>query len=100
MPPHARAGQQENAAGQMAEFQQKMAAEPGEGVPTLTDMAKGDGLTPTAVLIKAMENLDDIKHVVVIRVHHNDDVELCLTSNLFEAQGIVQKAQYWLATRG
>lgn len=82
----------------MPEFEKR--EKPTEGdAPTLGQLAKGDKLTPTAILIAAMDDIDAIKHVVVVRVHHDDSVDLCLSANQFEAQGILQKAQYWLATR-
>lgn len=69
---------------------------------TLDDLSKGNGATPsvTDVFIKGMEQVDDLKHVVVIRVHHNEDVDLSMSCDQYQAVGIVQKAQYWLATRG
>lgn len=95
------AGQQNALAREpMAEFQQKVAAEPGDGAPTLAEMAKGDGLTPSAILMTAFRDIERVKQVVVIRVYENEDVDLCLNANTFEAAGILQKAQYWLATRG
>ena len=85
----------------MAEFREKMKAkqESADAAPTLADLAKGNDISPSAIIIKSMENIDDIKHVIVIRVHHNNDVDLCVSCDHFQAQGIVQRAQYYLATR-
>lgn len=74
----------------------------GEVRPTLDDLSKGDGDRPSSsdVLMKAMENVDDLIGVVVVRVHRNNDIDLCLNTNQFETQGILQKAQQWLMMRG
>ena len=51
------------------------------------------------VLMKAFDGIDRIKQVVVIRVHNNQDVDLSLNCNQFEATGILEKARIWLAMR-
>ena len=70
--------------------------------PTLDDLSKGDGDRPSSsdVLMKAMENVDDLIGVVIVRVHRNNDIDICLNTNQFETQGILQKAQQWLMMRG
>lgn len=77
-------------------------AQDGEMRPTLNDLSSGmgDRASVSDVLIKAMEDCDNLSGVVVVRVHKGGDVDLCLNCNFFEAQGVLQKAQYWLATRG
>ena len=59
----------------------------------------GDSPSVTDVLIKALDDVDRIKQVVVIRVHNNQDVDLSLNCNQFEATGILEKARIWLAMR-
>lgn len=54
-------------------------------------------ITPTDVLIKAMEDIDKIRDVVVIRVHHSMDVDVCMSCEPFATQGILQAAQIRLA---
>jgi hypothetical protein len=70
--------------------------------PTLEDIASGSDGMPTVsdVLIRGLEGADSLKQVVVIRVYKNDDVDMSMNCNHFEAAGVIQKAQYWLATRG
>ena len=77
---------------------------PAEGCdapPSLNDLASGrDKVTPTDVLIKAMDGVDELSGVVVVRVHRSGDIDMCLSCNAFEAQGVLQKAQMWLAMNG
>jgi len=69
--------------------------------PTLNDLSSSHGkVSPTDVLIKAMDKVDDLSGVVVVRVHRSGDIDMCLSCNQFEAQGILQKAQYCLAMNG
>ena len=69
--------------------------------PTLNDLSTGkEKVSPTDVLIKAMDGVDNLSGVVVVRVHRSGDIDMCLSCNQFEAQGILQKAQYWLAING
>jgi len=70
--------------------------------PTLSDLAaSGSGrVTPSAVLMKSLEDCDDLASIIVVRVHRNNDVSLCMTCNSFEATGVLNRAQMWLAMRG
>lgn len=69
--------------------------------PTLDQLATSNGkASPSDILIKAMTDIDHIKQVVVIRVHQNNDVDLCLNANQFEAAGILEKARVWLMMQG
>ena len=74
----------------------------GEVRPTLNDLSSGTGERPSSsdVLMKALEHADELKGVVVVRVHSNDSVDLCLNVDQFAAQGVLQRAQYWLMQRG
>ena len=105
--PSAPAEAQNNAP--MPDFLKKERAQPAEAEqdsaeirPTLDDLARGSGDRPSAsdVLMKALEDAENLIGVVVVRVHKDSSVDLCLNCNFFEAQGVLQKAQYWLATRG
>lgn len=73
-----------------------------ESAPTLAQLAssRGDMPSPTDVLIKAMEGADALQHVLVVRAHHNGDVELGCSGDLFVASGMLQKAQIYIASRG
>lgn len=97
--------QQNQARGQ--EFWQKDRVDPpaateGDVAPTLSDIAgeASDRPSVSSILIEAMADADSLDSVVVVRVHKNHDVSLCLNCNSFEAQGILQKAQFYLAQRG
>jgi hypothetical protein len=74
----------------------------GEIRPTLNDLSSGNGERPSAsdVLMKAMDDVDDLNGVVVVRVHRNGSVDLCLNVDQFAAQGVLQRAQMFLAQRG
>jgi hypothetical protein len=74
----------------------------GEIRPTLNDLSSGNGERPSAsdVLMKAMDDVDDLNGVVVVRVHRNGSVDLCLNVDQFAAQGVLQRAQMYLAQRG
>jgi len=77
-------------------------AGPGEIRPTLNDLSSGGGARPSAsdVLMKAMEDVDDLNGIVVVRVHRNGNVDLCLNVDQFAAQGVLQKAQQYLFMKG
>ena len=74
----------------------------GEVRPTLNDLSSGTGERPSSsdVLMKALERADELKGVVVVRVLQNGDIDLCLNVDQFAAQGVLQRAQYWLMQRG
>jgi hypothetical protein len=74
----------------------------GEIRPTLKDLSSGNGERPSAsdVLMKSLEQADDLAGVVIVRVHRNGSVDLCLNVDQFAAQGVLQHAQMFLAQRG
>jgi hypothetical protein len=88
------------------EFVQRQAIAQADGAaeeaPSLAELSKATSAGPSVsdILIKALENVEDLKQVVVIRVHHNDDVDLSLNCNQFEASGVLQKAHQWLMMWG
>jgi hypothetical protein len=90
--------------GPPAEFVKKEPVEPPTEpeTPSLGDLAQGSNGVPSVsdILIKALENVEDLKQVVVIRVHQNNDVDLSLNCNQFEASGVLQRAMQWLMMRG
>jgi len=74
----------------------------GDHAPTLSDLAASTSgqMTPSAVLMKSMEDCDDLASIIVVRVHRNNNVSMCMTCNSFEATGVLNRAQMWLAMRG
>lgn len=90
-----------------AEFVKREAVSQADGAggdvrPTLDDLSQGSGDRPSSsdVLMKAMDGAENLMGVVVVRVHRNGDVDLCLNTNQFETQGVLQRAQQWLMMRG
>ncbi len=84
-------------------FMRRERVEPEEDkIPTLAELSSsGNGsISPSDVLMKAMTDVDDLAGIVVVRVHRNQDVDLCMSCNSFEAQGVLNRAQMWLAMRG
>lgn len=94
--------QQNQARGQ--EFWQKDRVEPpAEDAPlTLNDLASGNADRPSCqdVLIKAMERVDELAGVVVIRVYPNKSLDMCLNVDQYMASGILQNAMVYLAHGG
>ena len=79
-----------------------MLAADAEVRPTLNDLSSGSGERPSAsdVLMKAMDKADELAGVVVIRVYANKDLDMAMNVDQYAAQGILQKASFWLAQRG
>jgi len=77
-------------------------AQAGDAAPTLNDLSSGGGERPTAsdVLIKALDRADELAGVVVIRVYANKDLDMAMNVDSYTCQGILQKAQFYLAQRG
>ena len=86
----------------MPQFQARERVTPeAPGNPKLDDLiGTGEHVTPTDILIKGMEGIERIKQVLVIRVFDNNDVDMSLNCNAFEAAGILEKARMWLHMRG
>src|SRR5579863_1607805 len=84
-------------------FWNKERVEPGQvpDKPSLGDIAGGQSDRPsvTDILIKSLEGADNLKQIVVIRVHKNDDVDASSNCNRFEIHGILQKLSIWLQMR-
>lgn len=76
--------------------------EDGEVRPTLDQLStNGKGrVTASDILMKAMDQADNLLGVIVIRIHQDNSVDACLNCNEFEAQGVLQKAAMWLHMRG
>lgn len=89
--------------------QREPAAEPAadmaaERVPTLADMSQAtESKVPTCsdILIKAMDGVDALERIVVIRVYKDTRIDMCTNApSSFELQGIIQKASVWLMQQG
>lgn len=93
---------QANAQAPMQEFVQREKVESGAEVtrPTLDQLAGNpDRVSPSDILMKAFDGIDEVKQIVVIRVHRNNDISMCLNADQFSAQGIIQRAQIYLHQR-
>jgi len=88
------------------EFWDKQAvgtAETEDRAPTLSDLAASAGnVRPSAssILMKAMDNVDELSGVMVIRVYPNNNIDMALNMDIFAAQGVLQRAQMYLMQRG
>lgn len=96
---------QQNAPGIPQEFMRREkteASQNSDAAPTLSDIASENSDRPSvsSVLIEAMAGADNIDSIVVIRVHKNQDIDLCLNCNGFELRGILSKAHEYLLMRG
>jgi hypothetical protein len=74
----------------------------GEIRPTLNDLSSGNGERPSAsdVLMKSLEQADDLAGVVVIRVYRNGSIDLCANVEKYALQGVIQHAQMWAMRNG
>jgi len=59
---------------------------------SLDALTRGAGVNCTSVLMKAMDDLDKIEDVVVLRFYRNKSIDLCSTLNHFGVVGALQKA--------
>ena len=55
-------------------------------------LSRGGGVNPTTVLLKAMDDLDKIEDVIVLRFYRNKNVDCCSTFNHYGVVGAMQKA--------
>ena len=71
-------------------------------VPTLDDLAQGDGPrpSPSDILIKAMADIDGVKHIAVLEIMHNGGVEACTNMDHTTLTGAIQKFALWVAMNG
>jgi hypothetical protein len=66
---------------------------PSEDDPVTVDsLADGGGVNPTTCILKALDGLDGVEDVVVVRFHRNRDVSLCSTLDRHGVAGALQKA--------
>lgn len=58
----------------------------------MADLTDGGGVNPTTVLLKAMDGLDKIEDVVVLRFYKGGAIDLCATMNKYGVVGALQAA--------
>ena len=82
-----------------AEELRPVASPEADGVPTLAELSTSNTgkLSAGDVLMKAFEASEDLRGVVVLRVHNDNTVDICMSVNALEAQCVLNKGQYWLA---
>ncbi len=78
------------------------AAAQGDVAPTLNDLASGSGDRPSCqdVLIKAMESVEKLQGIAVVRVYGNGDIDLCANIEKYALQGVLQHAHLWVIQNG
>jgi hypothetical protein len=63
----------------------------------LKGLGDGGGITPTTVLFKAVEGLDNVKDVVVLRFFRNGDIDFASTFDRYGVIGGLQAALQYVA---
>ncbi len=78
-----------------------MPREPAAPAPegTMEALAQAGGITCTDVIIKAMEGMDKIEHVLVVRYYRNGDVDMSSTLDKLGIQGGLMKALNYVQGR-
>lgn len=69
--------------------------------PTLADITTSThhGPSPSDIVMKAMDRIDSVQRVIIVRRFDNGDVDLCLNMGVDEAQGLLQRASIYLHQR-
>ena len=81
-------------------FQKRIPSAPADpDAVTNEAIIEGMGMSPTAVLIKAMEGADDVRAIVALRVMKDGSVDMCCNVSKFELQGILHAGMVWAAQR-
>lgn len=63
-----------------------------EGDTSPDALSRGGGVNPTTVLLKAMDGLDKIEDIVVLRFYKDRSIDLCSTMNRYGVVGGLQAA--------
>lgn len=58
----------------------------------LSDLAQGGGVNPTTVLCKAMDGLDKVEDVIVLRFYKGGGIDLCSSLKRYAVIGALQDA--------
>lgn len=64
---------------------------------SVSDLADGAGINCTTVIMKALENLDPVKDVIVLRFRKDKGVEICSTMSRYGVIGAMQDALGFVA---
>jgi hypothetical protein len=74
------------------------ASDDGEVRPTLNDLSSGNGERPSSsdVIMRALDRVDDLTGVAVVRVYKNGDIDLCANIEKYALQGVLQHAIMWV----
>jgi hypothetical protein len=81
---------------QEAAKQREAPAEP----DMLAQLTHNAGINPSTVLIKAMEDLDKVEDVIVLRFYRGGSIDLCSTYNKYAVIGALQASLGYVANNG
>lgn len=72
-----------------------------ETAPSLQDLSAGEGgITCSDILMKAFEGVEKVKHVAVLRIYHNGDIDASSNMDNTTLTGAIQKFQVWVHQQG
>lgn len=71
----------------------------GDQIDVLSVLTDGGGVNPTTVLLRAMDGLDKIEDVVVLRFYRGGSIDLCSTMKKYAVIGALQAALGHVANR-
>lgn len=63
---------------------------------TMQALQQAGGASCTDVLVKAMEGMDKVEHVVVLRFYKNRDIDICSTMDRYAIEGGLRKAMMYV----
>lgn len=66
----------------------------------LSQLTENSGINPSTVLIKAMENLDKVQDVIVLRFYKGGSIDMASTMNRFGVIGALQASLGYVANNG
>lgn len=71
---------------------------PDDDVDVLAELNRGGNskVTPSDVLIKSMEGMDKVEHVIVLRFYKNRDIDMASTMDRYAIQGGLHKAMAYV----
>jgi hypothetical protein len=81
---------------QEAAQQREAPAEP----DMLAQLTHNAGINPSTILIKAMENLDNVEHVIVLRFYKNRNIDMASTYDRYGVIGALQASLGYVANNG
>ncbi len=66
----------------------------------LSQLTQNAGINPSTVLMKAMEDLDNVQNVIVLRFYKNRAIDLCSTFDRYGVIGALQDSLGYVARGG